>query len=267
VKAAAKGTLACLACALASCEGTTGYDLVTFYAAGAGPTDAVAGQPYVFTSDGYTVTLTQATLHVGAVYLNQSVPTSGGGPEPCTLPGTYVGEVRGGVDIDLTSPELQGFSVTGDGSTIRAAVGQVWLTGDGDVNDVTDPTPILTLAGTAVKGPASYAFSGTFVINSSCFPAPPSTTQPGANPICLTRIVTPILTSVTLGQGGTLVLRVDPKALFLGVDFSQLPKFSGGSTPYGFAGCAGSDGPDVALFINLIGIAPYRFEWQPPCTD
>ena len=147
-----------------------------------------------------------------------------------------------------------------------AAVGQAWLTGDGDVNDTTDSTPILTVAGTAtaVKGGARYPFSGSLVIDQSCFPAPPSTSQPGATPICLTRIVTPIFTSLALAQGGTLVLRVDPKALFNGVDFAGLPTFSGGPTKYGFMGCAGSDGPDVALFANLIGTAPYQFEWQPP---
>jgi hypothetical protein len=263
VRAVVRGLIASLACAFVSCEGTTGYDLVTFYAAGVGPKDASKGQPYVFASEGFTVTLTQATLHVGAVYLDQSVPSSGGGPEPCTLPGTYVGEVRGGVDIDLTSPELQGSSVTGDGSTIPAAVGQVWLTGDGDVNDPSDQTPILAIAGTAVKGGASYPFSGKFVIDSSCFPAPPSTTLPGASPICLTRIVTPILTRVALAQSGTLVLRVDPNALFLGVDFSQLPKLGSSPASYAFSGCAGSDVPSIALFTNLIGIAPYSFEWQP----
>ena len=134
-----------------SCTGTTGYELVSFYAAAVGPADEVAGKPYQFTNDhGFAVALNTAVIHVGALYLNESVPTSGQQQEPCVLPGTYVGEVRGGSDFDMLSSIPQLFPVAGDGSTIPASTGEVWLT-HGDVFASADPLPVLTLDGIATK--------------------------------------------------------------------------------------------------------------------
>src|SRR5437016_2534665 len=79
---------------LNACVDTTGGAIVHFRAAVAGPEDARAGQPLVFTNGhGFAVTLTRAHLHVGAVYLNRSVPTAGAQSQSCILPGIYVGEV------------------------------------------------------------------------------------------------------------------------------------------------------------------------------
>jgi hypothetical protein len=247
-------------CLVASCLGRTEYNLVTFYAAGAGPGDAVAGQPYPFTSDlGWHVVLTKAKLHVGAIYLDQSVPSSGAGPAPCTLPGTYVGEVRQGGDIDMLDPAPQGFPTYGEGSTIEARVGQVWLTG-GDVNANQDPTVVLSVAGTADKGGMTFPFTGDLTISQNRTVSSGSSATPGADPICVQRIVTPILADVTLSQSGTLVLRLDPKELFLNVDFSALPMFSNG---YGFTDDS-SNQPSVNLYQNLRSAGgAYRFEWQP----
>ena len=81
------------AVALAAC-GTTGGNFVSF--------DVVAqGAPGAGVADtglGWHVELSKATLHIGAVYLNQSVPSAGGPEEPCVLPGIYVGEVFGGLE-------------------------------------------------------------------------------------------------------------------------------------------------------------------------
>ncbi|MGH7436788.1 MAG: hypothetical protein ACRENE_14030, partial [Polyangiaceae bacterium] len=63
----ALGALFCVACI-----GKTGGDTIQFPAAAAGPADAVAGQPLAFTSGAFAVVLTKATLHVGAVYLDQA---------------------------------------------------------------------------------------------------------------------------------------------------------------------------------------------------
>src|SRR5579864_7806737 len=163
------GRLLALAVALvafASCTGTTGYDLVSFYAVAAGPPDAQRGQPYSFTSDrGFQVQLTKATMHVGAMYLDQSLPTSGSAEGKCTLPGTYVGEVLSGRDVDMLSPDEQLFPIMGAGSTIPAAVGQVWLSGP-NVYDATDSIVVLSIAGTATSpdGSTSYPFSGDITI-------------------------------------------------------------------------------------------------------
>jgi hypothetical protein len=257
---------------VAACLGTTGYDLVSFYVAASGPAGAVAGHPYAFDTAyqgrSYHVVLTQAVLHVGALYLDQSVPTSGGGSEPCTLPGTYVGEVRGGRDIDMLNGSLQGFPVAGDGSTIPAAVGQVWLTG-GDVNADQDPTVILTLAGTATASDGtSYPFlppngGVSFTINPSGGAAPNA--LPGENPICVQRIVTPIVTNLILSQSGTLVLRLDPSQLMSNVDFSTFKKFSDDPTAYG---CTDTEADSlqgcINVYANLRAAGPvYRFEWLP----
>jgi hypothetical protein len=245
-----------------SCTGTTGYDLVSFYAVARGPADAHPG--YTFTSDkGFQVSLTKAVMHVGAMYLDQSVPTSGSAEQACTLPGTYVGEVRAGRDVDMLSPAEQLFPITGDGSTIPAAVGQVWLSGP-NVFDANDATVVLSIAGTATS-PAdgkAYPFSGDITIDESRSTSPVGTALPGANPICAQRIVTPIRLDVTLSQSGTLVLDLDPKALFTNVDFSALKQFSTDPAAFGFTN-DDSNQPSVNLYANLRAAgAVYRFEWR-----
>jgi hypothetical protein len=249
-----------------SCNGTTGFDLVTFYAAASGPADAVKGKPYSFTVGGERVTLTQATLHVGALYLTQAVPTSGGGPAPCTLPGTYdgvfVGEVRGGGDVDLLDPSAQQLQVTGDGSTIPASTGQVWLM-HGDVNAASDPLPILTLAGSVEISGNVQTFSASITIDQDRQSSSSASSYlPGDSPICLLRIVSGISVNLTLAQSGTLMLRVDPKALFNNADLSKLPACPDGS---GSDLCFSNDStnqPSINLFQNLTSAGTqYRFEW------
>src|SRR5215472_4753215 len=147
----------------ASCVGTTGGQIVDFPAAAAGPADASGGQLEFTTDSGWHVILTQATLHVGAIYLDQAVPVSGSQGTNCILPGLYVAEVTSGRDVDLLSPEPQPFPVLGHGTTLPALAGQVWLTG-GDVNQVEDSTPILQIAGTADEAGQVVSFMGTVTI-------------------------------------------------------------------------------------------------------
>jgi hypothetical protein len=254
-----------------SCTGTTGYELVSFYAAAVGPDNAVAGKPYQFTNDhGFAITLSSAVIHVGALYLDESVPTSGQQQEPCVLPGTYVGEVRGGSDFDMLSPTPQLFPVAGDGSTIPASTGQVWLT-HGDVFTAADPLPVLTLAGVATKaGVGPIHFQAGVTIDNDRSPAPSNTALPGESPICLQRIVTPILVDVTLAQAGTLLLHLDPSALFVNVDFSGFLSCEScqttnddGSTTYMFTNDT-TNQPSINLYKNLTAAGSlYHFEWQP----
>ena len=102
---------ALLLLAISACLGTTGNHLVTFRGAAAGPADAVAGAPLAFTNGaGWNVVLTKATVHLGAMYLVQTLPSSGGGPHRCILPETYVAQVvtegvtPAGIDVDVLSP-------------------------------------------------------------------------------------------------------------------------------------------------------------------
>jgi hypothetical protein len=244
-----------------ACVGTTGGQLVTFPAAAAGPADAIAGQPLAFTSDlGWSVSLTKATLHIGAVYLNQSMPVSGSQGTNCILPGTYVAQVTSGLDLDLLSPTPQPFPSPGQGTTIPPAiVAQVWLT-TGDVNQP-DQLPVLVVEGTAQKGSSSVPFQGKVTIGSA---RQSSGKSAGGDPICKEHIVSPIPTTVAVDTSGGLLLRVDPRLLFVNVEFSQLAKLSNGS------GYAFSDDPTSTdytqpsrnLYSNLHSSgALYSFSW------
>ena len=243
--------------AAVACVGKTGGELVTFPAAAAGPEDATA--TLAFTTDlGWNVTLTKATLHVGAVYLDQSMPVSGSQGTSCILPGTYVAEVVSGIDVDLLSPTPQPFPTSGQGTTIPPAlVGQVWLT-HGDVS-VPDQTPVLVIAGTAEKGGTTMPFAGQVTIGAS---RQASGNAAGADPICKEHIVSPIPTSVEVGRSGGLLLRVDPRLLFVNVDFSQLTQFSDG---FGFTDdptSAQYTQPSRNLYQNLHSSgALYTFSW------
>jgi hypothetical protein len=264
--------LSLVALPLVSCTGTTGYQLVSFYAVAKGADDAQLGQPYVFASGSFQVSLTRAVLHVGAVYLDQSLPTAGSAEGTCTLPGTYVGQVRGGLDVDMLDPRPQPFPVYGDGSTIPAAVGQVWLSGP-DVTSTGQQTApqsvlpdVLEIAGTAAKDGTTIAFAGAISIESTGSSTTASSALPGSNPICEQRIVSKILVDITLAQSGTLILHLDPKALFTNVDFSALPPVSSDPPSFAFTnkGSSDSDQPSRNLYANLRASGPvYRFEWQP----
>jgi len=242
---------------IASCGGSTGDNLVTFQAAAAGPVNAVSSQALAFTSDrGWNIVLTKGTLHVGAVYLNQSVPVSGAQDTSCILPGTYVAEVTTGLDVDLLSGTPQPFPALGTGVTIPALAGQVWLTG-GHINSVADDSPILTLAGTAEHNGVSVAFEGVLTIGTNRAADSASTTLAGANPICKQRIVSPIPATIEPETKGSLLLRIAPKALFTNIDFGAAA--AKGST-YAFPDDS-SDQPSRNLYQNLHSSAPYGFDW------
>lgn len=221
-----------LSLALVACGGTTGSGLVTFVARAGGRAD-VKGSLAFETGSGFHVTLSSAIFHLGAVYLNASVPSSGGPEEPCVLPGVYVGEAFGGcqggrcgVDLDLLSPDLVTFSLPGEGTANPVAEAEVWLTG-GDINAAEDPTPILKAAGTAAKGGQQWPFTAAVTIGSNRKPAVVNPALPGANPVCRQRIVSPIPVGFNLSDGGVLDLRVDAAGMWNSVDFSTLSASGG----------------------------------------
>jgi hypothetical protein len=247
--------------AASGCVTQTGGQTVDLQVAAAGPADAVAGEPLAFTnSAGWEVVLNQAKLHIGAVYLDESRPISGGQATGCYLTGTYVAQETSGLDVDLLNPGLQLFPAKAHGITEPAAlIGQVWLTG-GDINASVDATPILVVAGTATQAGASFPFTGTVTISSNRQAA--NSGAAGGDPICKARIVTPI-DAVPIETTGGLLLRIDPRRYFAGVDFSQLP------TDATTSGYALSDDPSSAgysptgfqLYTNLRQTVPYTFSW------
>jgi hypothetical protein len=249
-------TLALLA---TGCGGTTGSALVSFSATASGPADATGGPIAFISGSGAHVTLTRARLHLGAVYLNQSVPTSGAAAGPCISPGIYVGEAFGPLDIDLLSPVAQPFPVRGEGTQTAAKTAEVWLTG-GDVNADIDSTVILEVEGTAQQSERSYPFTGSVTISANRKANVTNPALPGASPICHQRIVTPILVDLTPTNGGTLKLQVDPRPMFNGVDFASL------GTPDGSFSLIPDDssGAGGALYRGLhSNAAVYTFTWSP----
>lgn len=215
----------CCALLLAhGCVESTGGALVTFNAAAAGPEEA-NGAPLVRDGDngfGYRVTITSATFHIGAVYLNRSEPAPGAQETACVLQGIYNGQVRHGIDINLLAAELQPFPVRGEGTADPSTVAELWLVG-GPVDANFDRTIILRFAGRAEKDGAGKDFSGQITINSNRAQPSGDVAQPGAHPICKQRIVSKLRVDFTPSQDGLLVVRIDPRPWFDNIDFADVP--------------------------------------------
>lgn len=249
---------------LAACIGTTGSDLVTFGAAGAGPADAPAGGgDLTFVNGrGWTITLTRARLHVGALYLNRSVPVSGGQERECFLPGIYVAQVLDGADLNVLDSNLQPFPVGGSGTADHAVTGEVWLTG-ARIDALEDRTIIADVAGSAARGAESMRFEGKITIGKNRVGARTDPARPGANPLCAERIVTPIPVSITPQNGGTLVVRADPRAWFANVELGELEPVSPTSDLHVIPDESVGQ-PATNLYLGLRAASGvYRFEWQP----
>ena len=200
-----------LALVLEACSGTTGGEVIAFRAAASGLVTWPRRSSRRTIAGGRSATA--ATLHVGAIYLNQTVKVSGAQGTGCILPGTYVAQVTTGRDVDLLSPEPQPFPALGEGNTLPALAGQVWLTG-GPIDRVDDPTPILHVEGVAEAGGAVRPFSGTMTIGSNRDVTDGDSVQAGASLICNSRIVSPIRTSIALDPVGMLLVRVDPRLVY-----------------------------------------------------
>lgn len=236
--------------ALASCNGSTGGELVDFEAFAAGPEDAVAGEPYVFTTDrGFRVTLDKAVLHIGAVYLNQSVPTSVASDTSCYLAGLYVAEVPGGFDVDVLDPSPQPFPVPGFGTSERARTAEIWLSG-GDIEAESDPTVIAQIEGTAEKDGETWAFDATITIGENRRLPAPDDAQPGSRPICKQRVITPISVDLAPVPEGSLLVRVNPAGWFANVSFDELEQVGTDPARYRFRDDS-DDQPSRNLFNGL----------------
>ena len=250
--------------ACAGCVGTTGGDLFSFSAFAAGPEDAEAapGGAYSFRSGrGYDVSLTRARLHIGAVYLNKSVPSSVATNTSCALAGIYTAEVTTGLFVDVLSSAPQPFPEQGFATSERAPTGEIWLNG-GDVNDLSDPTVILDVEGTAEKAGVAYPFQGQITISTNRAPIVDDAAQPGAHPICKQRIVTPIRTDIQPTSSGALLVRVNPRGWFGNVDFAALERVSDSPPLYRFTDSS-EDPPSKNLYSGLRSSSEvYSFHWQ-----
>jgi hypothetical protein len=210
---------------------------------------------------GYHVVLTRAQLHIGSVYLNQTVPSSGAQATACVLPGIYVGQVLGSLDVDALSPSPQPFPVNGEANAIQARAGELWLTG-GDVNNIDDSTLILSAAGTADRGSTSYPFVANITIGRNRLIPSSDPAFPSLNPICKQRIVSPIPIDLTPQSNGELRIAVDPRVWFGAVDFSTLIVRDPATLIYQFSNSAQTEA-DINLYNGMRATqGAYQFRWQ-----
>lgn len=239
------------------CVGTTGGDLLEVRAYAAGPADA--GPNLSFESGaGYRVTLTEARIFVGGVYLNRSRPTSVASDTSCSLPGIYVAQVLQGREVDLLSAEPQAFPGTGFATSEPSLTGEVWLA-DGDVNRTASSTVVLRVSGSAERDGVAYPFQGKLTIGQNRELTPSDDALPGQHPICKQRIVSPIAVDLVAKPGQALLLRVDPRAMFGNVDFATLSQIG---ERYQFADQTGSDQASDNLYAGLRrSSGVYDFSW------
>jgi len=218
--------------ATASCNGTTGDELITFPAYAAGAPEA--SQP--FSINGYTVKLTYAQMYIGAVYVDEAPLATASESPICINPGIYAAQVPGGVEVNLLSTTPQPFSVPGNGTADVGQSWELWLT-DGDVNNPDNtgygvPNTV-DLQGKATRQSDGkvFSFAATVNINQDNRGVPVSDpSQPGQNPICKQRIVEIGGISLQLTGGGALQVTVDPRGWFnLDLDFATLPLVTSGA--------------------------------------
>jgi len=210
--------------AIASCNGTTGDQLLQFSAYASG----VPGAGDRFQAGNFTIQLTTARMHIGALYFDEAPPGTGFDGPVCIASGVYAAQVPGPIEVDLLSTAPQEFAVYGTGTADTALSWQVWLT-DGDVNEV-NVTPVVDLQGTATDASGNTVSFGAIVtINDNRSQGSVDPAQPGNNPICKSRIVQIGGLDLTFFPGGTLSMTVDPRVWFTQqaepIDFSagQLP--------------------------------------------
>ncbi len=239
------------------CVGTTGGELLELEAYAAGVNEA-EGSLSFRNSRGYDVTLDEARLFVGGLYLNRSRPTSVSSDTSCTLTGIYVAQVLGGREIDLLSPEPQPFPNPGFATDDPASTAEVWLS-RGDVNQANSATPVLRVSGRAERAGLSYPFRGELSIGQNRLVAATAPSLPGQHPICKQRIVTPIPVELTASAGQSLLLRIDARGMFANVEFETLTEQSG---TYVFADQGGADQASDNLYSGLRRASGvYSFSW------
>jgi hypothetical protein len=243
----------------------TGGALVSFHAYAAGLA-GLEGPVEFDTGAGFHVKLTNARMHLGAVYMRLGQQHLANAS--CIGDSTYGLQVPGGIDVDVLTGSPQEFSVLGSATTDLNTGAELWLV-DGNINNVASTTVLVSVAGVASKGFASIPFHGSLTIGTNRLVAPSNPAQPGANPICKERIIALIPVAIRPTVGGNLLLRIDPRPWFGGIDFETLVPGTDGMTseiPDSSNG-SGADAPAGRAFFQAVtSAAPdtYQFSWFVP---
>ncbi len=269
--------------ALAGCgPSETGGGLVTFQPLASG-VEGIHGSVDFVTGAGYQVHLTVAKLHIGAVYLRLGQSNPGSANASCVGATTYGLQVPGPVDVDVLSDELQPFSVPGDATSDLDQSAEIWLNGEqesaadesgttivrGDINAVDSTTVVASVAGVGRKGSRNFPFKGSIRIGRDRLIPTANPAQPGQNPICKLRIVSPIPVHIEPKAGGQLLLRVDPRPWLGSVDFATLLPGADGVT-LEIRDVSNGSGADVAASRNfftgvtMASAEVYQFSWFNP---
>jgi hypothetical protein len=249
-----------------ACYGTTGDALVTFSAYAQGT--PAAAQPFVV--NGFTIQLTAARMYMGALYFDESPPSTSFDQPVCVATGVYAAQVPGpllnGKSVDVLSGQPEEFSVFGNGSADLAVSWQIWLT-NGDINEANLGTHMVDLEGTATRGGQSYSFGAIVTINNNRLTPVTNPATPGENPICKERIIQLSPIDIQFSNGGTLTVTVDPRGWFNeNIDFSKLPQVTD-ETCQGGDPLLPIDPSDYALPPEAPGDAGCGSSAEPCCTD
>jgi hypothetical protein len=212
----------------AACSDTTGSQRVAFAVEAAG-IERDASQPLTFTSDqGWSITLTEARIALGPIYLNTVAPLEARSRSPLQrlgdllLPSAYadgeshlgagriVAEVTSQSEVDALDPSLSALRGGGNGIDVPALTAEVWLFNrDGALGGAA-----VRVAGTARREELEVPFEGSLVIDQTLVSAGSSLDE--------ARKVRGIPARMTPSAGGTLRVRIDPRGWFDGADFREL---------------------------------------------
>lgn len=218
--------------------GTTGSRRYPFKAS-AGGVERDTGAPFAFeNARGWSITLTKARFTVGPIYLNVAPALAGTTAwwRPLALPirsahaddahladGRQVGEILARLTVDVLSPSLVPFDSVGTVVEEQVRTTEIWLWPPPSITPETvkidDPT--LDVAGEAVRGAERVRFRGTLILNDAWT----VDAQPGdrsAQAVTDLRKVRGIPSVFVPTEGGELRIRIDPRPLFRGAEFSNL---------------------------------------------
>lgn len=206
-----------------ACLIPTGGERFSFDARAAGPADADGGT-LRFTDDrGFDVALSRATLTLGPVYLDAAAPD---GDEPRSTwwralgplavraahahgadEGQIVGEVLSTVTVELTRGQPVDFAARGTSLDARVRALRLRY----------DAAPTLLVEGRA-RGPGDVelGFRGALALDDAWLGAAQARRIPDV------RAVTGVHAELRPTRGGSLLVRIDPRALLEGCDFASL---------------------------------------------